>query len=178
MGAPARAVLPVIGVFANQAGEAFPGIKLISKLSGYKRYHLIYKAIFTLISMDLVRKEKRRTRRGRHNVYYLTEKATWFGHSYFPFLKSVIEAGYWANLTSCEKAAFGVLATKGSVERAKRDSGDPDVHCQGDIYPKKYIPLSGVSKQGFYNGLYGLSHKEWVFLDEGGSYEVYREPHR
>ena len=176
IGSPARAVLPVIGVYANQQGKAWPGMKLITELAGYGDQHITCKAIHSLVRHGLVIKEKEK----RSNNYFLTNEAIWIGgSSYFPLYKDVLLDYLWAELTPCEKAVFGVLATKGGVERAKREYGeDARLHYKGDIYPKKYRDLSGVSKKGFYNGLYGLRDMNWISLEKYNEYIVYQKPLR
>ena len=50
----ARAILPVIGLHANKPGRSFPGIKLISKLSGVHKAHNVHKGLKSLIENELL----------------------------------------------------------------------------------------------------------------------------
>ena len=170
---PARAILPVIGVYANEIGRAWPGIKLISKLSGYKDPRRVRQGIRSLTKAGLIEKEKV----GRHNEYYLKGNAIWLGHSYFPIYKDVIEEGYWADLLPCEKAVFFVLATKASISNPEvENAGDPLVHSIGTLKVAKWTRLSGVSRPSFYKGIYGLVNKNWINFYEENQYVVYWKP--
>jgi len=167
---PARAILPVIGVYASETGRAWPGIKLISKGSGYKDHHSIQKGMRSLIKTGLLEKEKV----GRRNEYYLKGNAIWLGHSSFPIYKDVIEGGHWAGLLPCEKAVFPLLATKASIKNPEvEDMGDPLVHSIGRFQPAKWIRLSGVTRPSFYKGIYGLVNKGWINFYEENQYIVY-----
>lgn len=170
----AKAVLPVIGVFANRTGIAWPGLKTICRLSGYKKHETVQKGIKSLEQTGLLVKKKR----GRHNVYSLVGNAIWRGHSYFPMYKDVIEEGYWAGLLACEKSVFLVLALKATINYPElRYNEDPLVHAMGTLLSKnKYIELSGVSKNSFYNAISGLSDKSWIDLTEENEYTVYCKP--
>jgi len=170
---PARAILPVLGVYANEIGRAWPGIKLISKLSGYKDLRRVRQGICSLIKAELIEKEKV----GRHNEYYLKGNAVWLGHSYFPIYKDVIEGGYWAELLPCEKAVFPVLATKASISNPEvENAGDPLVHGIGRLQATRWARLSGLSRWGFYKGVYGLVNKDWINFYEENQYIVYWKP--
>lgn len=118
---PARAILPVIGLHADKSGKSFPGIKLISKLSGYKDLRRVRQGICSLIKAGFLKREKE----GRHNVYYLVNDAIWLGGSYFPMNEYLFIKGWWAKLLSCEKAVFVVLAVKGAI-------ADPDTPVEFD----------------------------------------------
>lgn len=171
--APARAILPVIGIYANDIGRAWPGIKLISEGSGYKDHHSIQKGIRSLIKAGLLEKEKV----GRHNEYYLKGNAIWLGHSYFPIYKDVIEEGYWAELLPCEKAVFPVLATKASISNPEVENvGDPLVYGIGTLQVAKWTRLSGVTRMSFYKGVCGLVNKDWINFYEENQYIVYWKP--
>lgn len=170
---PARAILPVIGVYANDTGRAWPGIKLISRFSGYKDPRRVRQGIRSLIEADLIEKEKV----GRHNEYYLKGNAIWLGHSYFPIYKDVIEEGYWAELLPCEKAVFPVLATKASISNPEVESvGDPLVHGIGRLQVAKWTRLSGITRKSFYKGVCGLINKDWINFYEENQYAVYWKP--
>jgi len=99
---PARAILPVIGIYANKNGKAWPGVKIIAELAGYKdkRYKSIRSGMRDLIKNKLVIRNKQ----GRHYIYYLTDLAIWKpGRSYFPIYKvAMIISRKWADLTPSE----------------------------------------------------------------------------
>lgn len=177
----ARVVLPVIGVHANENGEAFPGLALISRLSGYKDPRTVRSGINRLIEVGLLSKKKRKASRGRgHNVYYLLGNAVWTkGHSYFPIYKDVIEQGYWADLLPSEISVLvtmGVKATRNNPEAENlRELGFP-IFGIGRIRGKKMIKLSGISKSGFDYAIEGLIAKEWINFDEEDEYEIYLKP--
>ena len=173
IGGPGRAILPVIGVFANDDDIAWPGLGLLSELSGYAHRTgswSVTAGIQALQEHGLLLK----TRCGRRNRYELTNRATWYGHSYFPLYKRVIMAGQWANLTMAEKAVFGVLGCKGSIERARREAEDS--FCIGYVFVWRYALLAGVSRMSFWRGLRGLQSKGWVFMDGEGGYQCFLEP--
>lgn len=174
----ARVVLPVIGVHANENGEAFPGMALISRLSGYKDPRTVRSGINRLIEVGLLSKKKRKTSRGRrHNVYYLLGNAVWTkGHSYFPIYKDVIEEGYWADLLPSEISVLvtmGVKAARNNPEaEGLRELGFP-IFGIGRIQRKKMIKLSGISKSSFDYAIGGLIAKEWINFNEEDEYEIY-----
>lgn len=172
----ARAILPVIGLHADKSGRSFPGIKLISKLSGIHKAHNVHKGLKSLIENELLVKEKE----GRRNVYYLANQAIVMGGSYFPMAEYLFEEDWWAKLLPCEKAIFVVLAVKASID----DPDVPDefneefeegkVHAHGVLQPTKWTRLAGISKPSWYSGLYGLNEKHWIGLTENNEYIIYK----
>ena len=170
---PARAILPVLGIYADKNGKAWPGVRIIAELAGYRdrRYRYIRSGIDDLIKNKLVIRE----RPGRHYIYYLTDLAIWRpGRSFFPIYKeAMILSRKWADLMPCEKSLYPVLGNK-----AKKN--DPEVldsgfHAIGNIYePKKYIEWAGICPKSFYNTYYSLNHKGLIeSLDEGEGYYRY-----
>ena len=169
----ARAVLAVIGVFANRSGKAWPGLERICSLSGYRKHETVQGGIKSLQESGLVVKKKM----GRHNVYLLTKTAKPEGHSYFPIYKKVVEKGHWANLLPCEKSVFGVLAVKATVNHPEVDCYlDGQGYALGALYHTAHRKLSGVSKTGFNNALQGLIDKRWIYLTEYNEYVVWASP--
>ena len=91
---PARAILPVIGVYIDlRINRAWPRIDLISVLSGYSNFGYVQDGINDLINHNLIVKKKE----GRHNVYSLTALSFCKqGSSYFPiYKKGMILSGKW-----------------------------------------------------------------------------------
>ena len=166
---PAKAILPVIGVYADKSGKAFPGIKLIAKYSGYKdkKNRKIQAGIKDLIKKDLVIRKKQ----SRHNVYYLTDKAIWKrGRSFFPIYKEdMILSELWAKLTPTEKALYIVLGVKAKVN-------DPEVldssyHAIGSIDKLcKYIKYSGISRPSFDRVYESLCNKGYIEFNQDEKY--------
>lgn len=173
---PARAVLPVIGVYADETGRSFPSQKLIAEQSGYYEIKRMRIGIYCLIEAGLLKKQKV----GRHNEYYLKGNAIWLGGSYFPFLKEIIKKGYWANLSPSEKAVFPLLAVKASISNPELENYEnPHAHGIVRVFPKKMLPLAGVSKRAFYYAIQGLVFERWIgsaFLDYENEYVVYKKP--
>ena len=59
---PGRAILPVIGVHIDlRINQARPGIKLISKLSGYNNLGYVQDGINNLINHNLIVKKKEKS---------------------------------------------------------------------------------------------------------------------
>lgn len=175
---PAKAILPVIGVYADRSGKAFPGIKTIAKYAGYKdpRFRKVREGINDLIKNDLVIRKKQ----GRHYIYYLTDIAIWKkGRSFFPIYKTIILNGLWAKLTPTEKALYIVLGVKAKIN-------DPEVldilqcHAIGNIYQvNKYFKFAGISYQSFYNSYFSLRDKNLIEFWEDEDpyhYAIYTQP--
>jgi len=159
---PAKAILPILGVYANKEGKAWPGVKLIARLAGYKnsRYREIRAGMNDLIKNKLVIRKKQ----GRHYNYFLSDLVIWKrGRSYFPIYKNMILGEIWANLTASEKALYVVLGLKAKVN-------DPDItgsvwHASGNIISfKKYYEYAGISRWSFKNAYSRLSYRE---IEEG-----------
>ncbi len=174
----AKAVLPPIGLHADNNGKAFPGIRVIQKLSGCADAHTVHSGIHSLISHKCLVKEKE----GRHNVYYLINNAIWQGGSYFPMNENFFLYGTWAELFRCEKAVFGVLCVKASILNPdmppelemQRNDNDIEVFSFGIIQPMKFRKLAGVSRWSWYKGLRGLDKKNLIATKENNQYVVYK----
>jgi len=181
----ARVILPVIGVHTNENGVAFPGMVLISELSGYKDPRTVRNGINSLIENGLLSKKKRKTwRGGRYNVYYLLGNAICReGRSYFPIYKDVIEEKYWANLVPSEISVLGVMGVKATRNNPEakdlRELGFP-IFGMGTVQRKKMIKLSGISESSFDYAIEGLIDKGWINFNEEyeyeDKYEVYLRP--
>jgi len=169
---PARAILPVLGLHADDNGKCWPGIKLISKLSGYTNFRHIRSGINSLKETGLLVKEKE----GRKNIYYLTDKALCMGGSYFPMKEYLFIKNWWGKLLPSEKAVFIVLAVKGAIADPDipPEFDEEEVHAHGTIQPIKWLKLTGISRQSWYNALYGLNHKHWIGLAEYNAYVIYK----
>ena len=173
LGKPARAILPVLGVYANREGKAWPGVRIIAELAGYRdtRYRYIREGMKDLIKNKLVIREKP----GRHYIYYLTDLAIWKrGRTFFPIYKeAMILSRKWADLTPSEKSIYPVLGNKAKIHDPEVE--DSEFHAIGDIYePKKYIEWAGISRPSFYSAYYSLDHKGLIdSLDEGEGYYRY-----
>lgn len=169
---PGRAILPVLGVYANEEGKAWPGVRIIAELAGYrdKRYKSIRSGMKDLIKNKLVIREKP----GRHYIYCLTDLAIWKpGRSFLPIYKEAIISRKWAGLTPCEKSLYPVMGNKAKINDPNVE--DSEFHAIGEIYePKKYIRWAGISRMSFYNAYYSLNHKGLIdSLDEGEGYYRY-----
>ena len=168
---PARAILPVIGVHIDlRVNRARPGIKLISRLSGYSNREYIRNGINDLINHNLIIKRKE----GRHSIYYLTDLSfSKQGSSYFPiYKKAMIISRKWAGLTPCEKSLYPVLGNKAKVNDP--EALESEYHAVGYIDKiKKYVEWSGVSRRSFYNACEGLNHKSLIEFWEDGVFYSY-----
>lgn len=158
MSPPARAVLPVIGVYARESGRAWPGMTLISKFSGYSDPKRVRLGVRSLRARGLIEKGKA----GRHNEYYLKGNALWKAGSYFPVYKEIIKKGLWAGLLPREKAVFPVLAVKAAINSSEVDREDNE-HGFGIFSPSTMTRLSGVSRNSFYRAIHGLCEKGWIY---------------
>jgi hypothetical protein len=153
---PGRAILPVLGVYADKNGRAWPGIRIIAELAGYSDLRYIRSGMEYLIKNKLVIREKP----GRHYIYYLTDLAIWKpGRSYLPIYKeAMILSRKWAGLTPSEKSLYPVLGNKAKINDP--EVLDSEFHAIGNIYKvKEYIEWAGISRWSFYNAYYGLNHK-------------------
>ncbi|MBA7532193.1 hypothetical protein ES705_41063 [subsurface metagenome] len=171
---PARAILPVIGIHcSNKNNKAWPGIKLISKLSGYKNLVYVRAGIDDLIKNNLMIREKE----GRRNNYFLINNAIRKTGSYFPVFKDMLLRGCWSGLTPGERSLYIVLGVKAVIN-------DPEVldsyfYAIGDIYKvKKFIKWSGICRQSFYNSYRGLYEKGFIYFKEEDYYKygIYVRP--
>ncbi len=173
LGKPARAILPVIGVYADREGKAWPGVRIIAELAGYRdaRYRYIREGMKDLIKNKLVIREKP----GRHYIYYLTDLAIWKrGRTFFPIYKeAMIISRRWAGLTPSEKSIYPVLGNKAKIHDPEVE--DSEFHAIGDIYEsERYIEWAGISRPSFYSAYYSLNHKGLIdSLDEGEGYYRY-----
>ncbi|GAG74614.1 unnamed protein product [marine sediment metagenome] len=172
---PAKAILPILGAYANKDGKAWPGVKIIAELAGYRdpRYRKIRYGMENLIKNKLVIREKP----GRHYVYYLTSLALRKGReSFFPIYKeAMIISRKWARLTSSEKSLYPVLGNKAKVNDP--DAMDTEFHAIGNIYEfNKYVEWSGISRPSFDSAYQDLNHKNliafWPKVDFG-KYGIY-----
>ena len=153
---PGRAILPVLGVYADKNGRAWPGIRIIAELAGYSDLRYIRSGMEYLIKNKLVIREKP----GRHYIYYLTDLAVCErGRSYLPIYKeAMILSRKWAGLTPSEKSLYPVLGNKAKINDP--EVLDSEFHAIGNIYKvKEYIEWAGISRWSFYNAYYGLNHK-------------------
>lgn len=170
---PGKAILPILGIYADKEGKAWPGVKIIAELAGYKykRYKNIRAGMKDLIKNKLIIREKP----GRHYIYYLTDLAICErGRSFFPIYKeAMIISREWAGLTPCEKSLYPVMGNKAKINEPNVE--DLEFHAVGNIYkPKKYIRWAGISRASFYNAYYSLNHKGLIeSLDEGEGYYRY-----
>ena len=170
----ARAILPVIGIHINlEINQAWPGIPLISDLSGYGNLSFVRAGINDLINHNLIVRQKE----GRHRIYSLTDLSFCKQGSYFPIYKeAMIISRKWAGLTPCEKSLYPVLGIKAKIN-------DPDVedsgfHAIGHIYHSEineYIEWAGISRSSFYNTYQSLNHKNLIEREDiySHSYRIY-----
>ncbi len=166
----AKAILPAIGIHADDSGLAWPSIKWIIKLSGVKSNKTVIEGIRSLIELDLIQKEKK----DRHNVYILKPPAIWTGGSYYPMSELFIKYT-WQSMTYIEKAAFAVLAVKATINRPELISvGDPDIFGAGYIQKKQFIRLAGIARSKWDTAIDGLVAKEIITLDDENDYTVYK----
>ena len=172
----ARAILPVIGLHADNTGKSFPGIKVIMKMSGFNKRDPIHTGLKCLLDNKLITKEKR----GRHNIYYLINDAIWIGGSFFPMAEYRFIKGWWAGLLPCEKAVFVILAVKGAIknpdvpEEFTNEALNNQIHSHGNIQVTKWQRLTGLSKQSWYNALSGLCQKRSIGMTKNKEYVIYR----
>ncbi|MBA7582733.1 hypothetical protein ES708_24670 [subsurface metagenome] len=160
---PAQAILPVIGVHANEKGIARPGIKTIAKYSGYKSENNqeVYDGIKELELKGLMKIKKV----GRHYVYYLSDIARWHrGTSFFPIFKQGMVLNYaWAKRTPSAKALYIVLGLKAKINAAR--AIDEDCFAIGEVKDiDKYCKWAGISRKSFYRAYAELIKK--VFINE------------
>lgn len=182
----AKAILPVLGLHADDSSICFPGVKLIQKLSGIKSRSTIIEATRSLINLDLIEKNKE----GRRNVYILKPPAIWEGASYYPMSEEFINTE-WITLSYIEKAVFGVLAVKAAIENPNvldislRDTNLPPwakrltefgdnkgVFGGGIIQKKKWLRLAGVSFPSWDTAIEGLIEKGQIVLSKENDYIV------
>lgn len=169
---PARAILPVLGIFADREGKGWPGVKLIAEYAGYKNKRYIPLGMNNLIDNKVITRKKQ----GRHYIYYLTDIAIWKrGRSYFPIYKNMILKGTWAKLTASEKSLYIVLGEKAKVNDP--DITGSDLHASGyinGIY--KYCKFAGISRWSFeraYSGLNNCSLIEFWEDEDPYKYGIY-----
>lgn len=151
---PAKAILPVLGVFADREGKAWPGVRSIANCAGYKDMRYIRLGMKNLIDNKVITRKKQ----GRHYVYYLIDIAIWKrGRSYFPIYKNMILKRIWAKLTASEKSLYIVLGEKAKVNAP--DIIDSGLHASGyinGIY--KYCKFAGISRWSFERAYLGLNN--------------------
>ncbi len=170
----AQAILPAIGLYADKDdGKAFPGIKIIQKLSGCRTKATVIVGIRSLIKMDLIDK----VREGRRNIYFLKPPAILkIRGSYYPMSEEFIKTE-WINMSYIEKAVFGVLAVKAAIQnpdwpdipltsdlppwaqRFVEFGDDENVFGHGIIQREKWTRLAGVSRQSWVRAIQGLIDK-------------------
>ena len=172
---PAKAILPVLGVYANKDGKAWPGVKLIAELAGYKDLRRIRLGMNDLIKNKLIIRKKQ----GRHYNYFLIELAIWKkGRSFFPIYKTMVLSNFWAKLTPSEKSLYIVLGVKAKINDP--EALDSEFHAIGNINKiKKYIEWAGISRRSLYNAYYGVNHKHLIeyWEDEDPfKYAIYTHP--
>lgn len=166
----AKAVLPAIGIHVDNNSIAFPGMKIIRQLSGCIRPETARGGICSLIEWDLIEKE----RQGRHNVYYLKSPAIHQGGSYYPMSEEFIEST-WTGMSYIEKAVFGVLAVKATINRPELTTvGDQDIFGAGYIQKRKWTRLAGIARSKWEKAINGLIKKEIITFDDENDYTVYK----
>ena len=172
----AKAILPVLGLHADDCGVCWPSRELISELSGIKKLEYVDSGLNCLRTMGLMDKR----RRGRKNIYTLKENAIRRSGSYFPMTEGRFTSGWWAKLKPCEKAVFVVLAVKGTI--VKLDSFDlfpleydsDEIQCYGYIRPKRWQKLTGICRRSWYTGLAGLEEDGAIRIGSNNQYMVYK----
>lgn len=185
----AKAILPILGLHADDSGRAFPGMKIIRQLSGCIRPETARAGIHSLIEWDLIE----RLREGRHNVYYLRPPAIWSGGSYYPMSEEFIKTE-WRSLSYIEKAVFGVLAVKAGMQNPDWPDIDPEEYDNlppwalryaefGDdenvfghaiIQKRKWIRLAGIARCNWDIAINGLFRKGQIVLGEENNYIIHR----
>lgn len=185
----AKAILPAIGVHADDNGKAWPGMKLIRQLSGCIRSETVRAGIRSLIETHLLEK----TREGRHNVYYLKPPAITVGKSYYPMSEEFIKTE-WRSLSYIEKAVFGVLAVKAGrqnpdwpdidpeqydnlpawASRVADFGDDEDVFGHAIIQKRKWIRLAGIARSKWDIAIKGLIEKGQIVLSEENHYVIHK----
>jgi len=169
----AKAILPVLGIHADDDGKSFPGMKIIRQLSGCMRPETARAGIRSLIEMDLIDK----VREGRRNIYCLKAPAIWSGASYYPMSEEFVLTR-WSSLSYVEKAVFGVLAVKAKIsDRSDPDfpegfAEDEDWFGIGKIQRKKWERLAGISHRSWHQAIKGLVEKTKIVLREENHYII------
>ncbi len=171
-----KAILPVLGLHADDCGVCWPGRELISKLSGIKKLEYVDRGLNCLLRMGLMDKRKRSGK----NIYTLKENAIRKSGSYFPMAEGRFTSGWWAKLKPCEKAVFVVLAVKGTI--VNLDSFDlfpseydsNEIQCYGYIRPKRWQELTGFCRKSWYNGLAGLVEDGAIRIGSNNQYMLYK----
>ncbi len=185
----AKAVLPVLGMHADDNGVCWPGVKLIQELTDLYHRDTIREATRSLISLDLIEK----VRQGRRNVYYLKPPAITVGKSYYPMSEEFIKT-HWKSLSYVEKAVFAVLAVKAGMQNPDYPDIDPDEYDNlptwalrlaevGDdegvfghaiIQRKKWERLAGISHRSWDAAIKGLIEKGQIVLSGENHYIIHR----
>ena len=169
----AKAILPVLGVHADDDGKSFPGMKIIRQLSGCIRPETARAGIRSLVEIDLIEK----VRQGRHNVYYLKPPAIWSGGSYYPMSEEFIKTE-WINMFYIEKAVFAVLAVKATIENRNDPdfpqgfAEDEDWFGAGEIQRRKWQRLAGITHRSCDKAIKGLIEKGQIVLREENRYII------
>jgi hypothetical protein len=157
---PAKAILPVIGTFANKEGETYMGIKTIMKYAGYAKKNKIISGINNLVEMGIITKRKQENY--RTYLLKLTDLARWKrGRTYFPIdKKEMILSGTWGKLKPAEKSLYIVLGIKASInapDRAEEDYGNGLIELI-----EKYCRWAGICRQSFYNAFNSLVYSDFI----------------
>lgn len=172
----AKAILPVLGLHADDCGVCWPSRELISELSGIKKLEYVDIGLNCLQGMGLMDKR----RRGRKNIYTLKENAIRKSGSYFPMTEGRFTGGWWAKLKPCEKAVFVVLAVKGTIIKLDRFDLFPpeydsnEIQCYGYMRPKRWQELTGFCRKSWYNGLAGLTEDGAIRIGPNNQYMLYK----
>lgn len=165
---PARAMLPVIGVFINKEGETYASLfgksETIMKYAGYKKRNSVVSGIKSLIRTGIITREKQKDY--KTYIMKLSYIAKWKpGRSYFPIDKKESILNYrWAKLSSIEKSLYIVLGLKSTINAPDKPE---EYYGIGTARPvEKYCRWAGINKPSFYKAYAGLINKELI-LDMG-----------
>ena len=180
MNPPARAILPPMGLHADDSGKAFPGRDLIQKLSGVKANASFAEGLKRLQELNLleIMKVARPGKQGRSNLYYLKPPAIWES-SYYPMIEDFFITGRWAEFSWGEKATFAVLAVKASLkpshypEKFAKFREDPDWKGCGVIRGNWY-KLAGISRRAWFSSVKNLNHRGEILPLGKGRYLLAR----
>jgi len=164
MNKPAKAILPVIGVFINKEGETYIRIETIMKYTGYKKKNEIIKGIKNLLDLGIITRHKQN--KYKNYVYKLADIAKWKrGRTYFPIDKKEMILNYrWAELSSIEKSLYIVLGLKVSINSPDKPE---EYYGIGTARPvEKYCKWAGISNKSIYKAFRGLINKELIIDSE------------
>ena len=161
---PAKAILPVIGVFINKEGETYIRVNTIMEYTGYKKKTEIIAGIKSLLDLGIITRHKQK--KYKNYIYKLSDVAKWKrGRSYFPIDKNEMILNYrWAELSSIEKSLYVVLGTKSIINSPDKPD---DYYGIGTARPvEKYCKWAGINKPSFYKAFRGLVNKELIIDSE------------